>query len=276
VRDTPALQHYPHSARQATNTRPFELLARAGFISRGALYAIVGILAIKLAAGLGGKATDQKGALQTIAHQPFGRILLILMVIGFVGYGLWRYVQAGFGHGPEGGGDPSAMGRVAAFASGTVYLFFAALSVLILTGDGGGSGDAQKATGGVLDWPAGRWLVGGAGLIFIGIACYQAHLGLSQKFLEQSKTEEMSRPVRRWIELIGMFGITARAVVFAMVGFFLIKAAIEYNPDEAVGLDGVLLELVNGPYGAYLLGIIAAGLIAFGTYSLTDARYRRI
>jgi hypothetical protein len=276
VRDAPALQHYPHSARQATHTRSFELFARAGFISRGALYAIVGILAIKLAAGIGGKATDQKGALQTVAHQPFGRILLILMVLGFIGYGLWRYVQAGFGHGPEGGGDPSAVGRVAAFASGTVYLFFAALSVLILTGDTGGSGGAQKATGGVLDWPAGRWLVGAAGLVFLGIACYQAYLGLSRKFLEQSKTEEMSRPVRRWIELIGVFGITARAVVFAMVGFFLLKAAIDYNPDEAVGLDGVLRKLLDGSFGAWVLGIVAAGLIAFGTYSLTDARYRRI
>jgi hypothetical protein len=276
VRDASALQRYPHSARQATHTRPFELLARAGFISRAAVYTIIGILAIKLAAGAGGKATDQQGALQTVAHQPFGRILLIMMAIGFVGYGLWRYVQAGFGHGPEGGGDPSPTGRVAAFASGTVYLFFAALSVLILTGDSGGSGGAQKATGGVLSWPAGQWLVGAIGVVFFGVACYQARLGLSRKFLKQSKTEEMSRVVRRWIELIGVFGITSRAVVFAIVGFFLLKAAIEYSPNDAVGLDGVLRKLADGPYGPWLLGIVATGLIAFGTHSLSDARYRRI
>ena len=275
MKDVPALQHYA-SARQATHTRSFELISRVGFLARGSLYAIIGILAVKLAAGLGGKATDQQGALETVAQQPFGRILLILMAMGFVGYGLWRYVQAGFGRGPEGGGDPTAFGRVAAFASGTAYLLFAALSILILTGDGGQSGGTKNATTNVFDWPGGRWLVGAAGLIFLGVACYQAYLGLSRKFLEQSKTEEMSRPARRWIETIGVFGITARAVVFGMVGFFLLKAAIDYNPDEAIGLDGVLRELVDGPYGSWLLGIVAAGLIAFGMYSLTDARYRRI
>jgi hypothetical protein len=86
----------------------------------------------------------------------------------------------------------------------------------------------------------------------------------------------MSAKVRNWIEWIGSFGHLARMVVFGLVGVFLIKAATDYNPNNAVGLDGALAKLAHASYGPFLLGIVAAGLIAFGVYSLSDARYRRI
>jgi hypothetical protein len=86
----------------------------------------------------------------------------------------------------------------------------------------------------------------------------------------------MSAPVRNWIEWIGTFGHLARMVVFGLVGVFLINAATDYNPSKAVGLDGALAKLAHASYGPFLLGIVAAGLIAFGLYSLSDARYRRI
>jgi len=110
----------------------------------------------------------------------------------------------------------------------------------------------------------------------IGIGLYQGYRGISKDFLEDSKTEEMSPRVRNWIEWIGTFGHLARMVVFGLVGVFLIKAAVDYNPNNAVGLDGALAKLAHASYGPFLLGIVAAGLVAFGVYSLTDARYRRI
>jgi hypothetical protein len=128
----------------------------------------------------------------------------------------------------------------------------------------------------VFGWPAGTWLVGIAGAVLIGIALYQGYRGLSRDFLEDSKTEEMTPTVRRWIEWIGTFGHIARMVVFGMVGVFLIKAALDFNPNTAVGLDGALAKLAHTSYGPFLLGLVAAGLIAFGIYSLSDARYRRI
>jgi hypothetical protein len=100
--------------------------------------------------------------------------------------------------------------------------------------------------------------------------------GLSQKFLEDSKVEEMGVRMRTWIGRIGTVGHLARGVVFGLVGIFLVKAAIDYNPQAAVGLDGALAKLVHRSYGGLLLGIVAAGLIAFAAYSLSDARYRRI
>jgi hypothetical protein len=86
----------------------------------------------------------------------------------------------------------------------------------------------------------------------------------------------MSPAVRKWIEAIGTFGHLARGIVFGLVGVFLIKAAVDYNPDSAVGLDGALAKLAHASYGPFLLGVVAAGLIAFALYSLSDARYRRI
>ena len=101
--------------------------------------------------------------------------------------------------------------------------------------------------------------------------------GNHAEFLDDSKTEEMCPGVRKWIgRWNGTFGHLARMVVFGLIGIFLIKAAVEYDPNKAVGLDGALAKLANQPYGPVLLGIVAAGLIAFALYSLTDARYRRI
>ena len=259
---------------KVSRSRGFEWLSRAGFVARGLIYGIIGILAIKLALGAGGKTTNQQGALETIARQPFGKVLLILVAIGLAGYALWRLLRALLGHGPE--DSDSTFERVAAFASGIVYAGLCAIAVEILLGSGGSSGNANETTAGVFGWPAGTWLVGIAGAVLVGVGLYQGYRGLSKDFLKDSKTEQMSPQVRRWIEWIGTFGHLARMVVFCLVGAFLINAAIDYNPNKAVGLDGALAKIADASYGPFLLGIVAAGLIAFGVYSLTDARYRRI
>jgi hypothetical protein len=269
------LQRTEVGGEKVARSSGFEWLARAGFVARGLIYGLIGILAIKLALGAGGKTTDQEGALKTIAQQPFGQVLLILVAIGLAGYALWRLIHALIGHGPE--NSDSTFDRVAAFGSGIVYAGLCAIAIEILLGSGGNSsGNTHKTTAGVLAWPAGTWLVGIAGAVLIGIALYQGYRGLSRDFLEDSKTDEMSPKVRSWIEWIGTFGHLARMVVFGLVGVFLIKAAIDLNSNKAVGLDGALAKLAHASYGPFLLGLVAAGLVAFGVYSLTDARYRRI
>ena len=264
------------SGERVARSRGFEWLARAGFVARGLIYGIIGILAIKLVVGAGGTTTNQEGALKTIAQQPLGKVLLILVAIGLGGYALWRLVRALLGHGPK--DTDSGFDRVAAVGSGIVYAGLCAIAVEILLGSGscGGSGNASKPTAGVFGWPGGTWLVGIAGAVLIGVGLYQGYRGLSRDFLKDSKTEQMSPRLREWIEWIGSFGHLARMVVFSLVGVFLIKAAIDYNPDKAVGLDGALAKIAHASYGPFLLGIVAAGLIAFGVYSLSDARYRRV
>ena len=202
-------------------------------------------------------------------------MLLTLLAIGLGGYAVWRLFRAALGRGPE--GSDSGFERLAALVSGLAYGALCVLSVEILIGSGSsGSTTPKSSAAGVLGWPGGTWIVGGVGLVMIGVALYQAYKGITQKFLEESKTEEMSPGVRKWIGRVGTVGLVARAVVFGLIGIFLIKAAIDYNPKKAVGLDGALAKLVNQPYGSVLLGIVAAGLIAFSLYSLSDARYRKI
>jgi hypothetical protein len=253
----------------------FEWFSRAGFVARALVYGIIGILALKLAFGYGGKLTNQQGALHTVAQQPFGKLLLTLVAIGLGGYSLWRLVRAGVGHGPE--GSDTGFDRIAALASGIAYGAMCALAIEILLGAGGGSaGNAKKTTAGVFGWPAGTWIVGIAGGVMIGVALYQGYRGITKKFLDESKVEEMGPRLKEWIGRLGLIGHLARMVVFGLVGIFLIKAAIDYKPNKAVGLDGALAKIVHHSYGPFLLGIVAAGLIAFALYSLSDARYRRI
>jgi Domain of Unknown Function (DUF1206) len=249
-------------------------LARAGLVARGVVYLVIGVLALKLALGDGGKATNQTGALKTIADQSFGEALLVLLAIGLAGYALWRLLRAAVGHGAE--QRDSASDRIAALASGIGYGILCITAIKILTDSGAGSGTPKQPTGGVLDWPAGTVLVAVAGAILIGVAAYQAYKGLAKKFLEDAKTGEMSEGVRKGYTALGVFGHVARAVVFALIGYGLIKAAIDYNPKEAIGLDGALRELADASYGPVLLGIVAAGLAGFALYSIVDSRYRKV
>jgi hypothetical protein len=274
LRSTSTLAPAHVAGERFVHTRAFEWLSRAGFVARALVYGIIGILAFRLAIGQGGKLTNQQGALHTVAKQPFGKLLLTLVAIGLGGYSLWRLVRAALGHGPE--GSDTGFDRLAALGSGVVYGLICAVAVQILLGSGGGHAGAKKSTAGVLGWPAGTWIVGIAGAVMIGIALYQGYRGLTRSFLKDSKTEEMSPRVKLWIGRLGTFGHVARMVVFGLVGIFLVKAAIDYNPNKAVGLDGALAKLANNSYGPFLLGIVAAGLVSFALYSLSDARYRRI
>lgn len=272
--DSGSITSVRQTGEHVVQSSGFEWLSRAGFIGRGLIYGIVGLLALKLAIGSGGRTTNQQGALQTVAHQPFGKILLALVAIALGGYALWRFVRAAIGHGPE--GADSTVDRLAALASGIVYLGFFVIAVRILTGSKGSSGTPETAAAGVFGWPAGTWIVGAAGLIMVGVGLYQGYRGLTKDFLSDSKTEEMSPRAKRWIGWLGLVGHLARMVVFVLVGIFLVKAAVDFNPRKAIGLDGALAELQHQSYGSVLLALVAVGLIAFAVYSFSDARYRRI
>jgi len=251
-------------------------MARAGLVARGTAYAIIGILALKLAVGSGGETTNQRGALTTIAEQPLGRALLIAMTIGLAGYAIWRLIRAAIGHGTQ--DSDSASERVGGAASGLAYAALCVTAVQILVGanSSGGVNSPKETTGGVLDWTGGTTIVAIVGAILIGVALYQGYIGVSRKFLEDSKTWEMSYLVKRAFTAIGVFGHLARMVIFGLVGYGLVKAAIDYDPRSAIGLDGALSKVSQYSYGPLLLGIVAVGLIGFALYSIADARYRKI
>ena len=143
------------NAEAFTETPLFEALARAGYVARGAIYALIGVLAIHLADGVSAPKPNQQGAMQQIAHQPFGHALLVLTAIGLGGYALWRFAQAFVGHTPE-YGEHSKLDRIGAVGSGIAYAAFSILAISVLRGTGGNSSAKTKqTTAGVLQWPAG-------------------------------------------------------------------------------------------------------------------------
>jgi hypothetical protein len=151
-------------------------------------------------------------------------------------------------------------------------------AVKIITGGSSGSSSKapKSATAGVLGWTGGTEIVAIAGIVLIGVGLYQGYKGLARKFLDEADTARMSESVQRAYTAVGIFGHVARAVVFALVGYGLLAAAIDYEPRKAIGLDGALNELARSSYGPVLLGFVATGLIGFALYSLADARYHRV
>ena len=262
------------ASERFVNTPLFAILSRAGFVARALVYGIIGLLAFELVVGHGGKITNQQGALRTVEQRSFGHVLLALLAIGLGGYALWRLLRAFLGHGRE--GADKGIERLGALGSGIVYALMCVVAIQILAGPGTSGGNTKKTASDVFGWPAGRWLVGAAGLVLAGVAVYQFIRGVRHKFLDDSNTEQMPRAVKTWFTVLGTIGHVARAVVFALVAVFLLKAAYDYKANEAIGLDGALAKLYDGAYGSWLLGAVAAGLIAFSCFSLVEARYRRI
>lgn len=261
------------AAHDAARSKRLGRLARAGFLARGLVYLILAVLAAKLATGEHGTTANQQEALRTIAEQPFGKVLLILVTVGLGGYALWMLARAAIGHGTERSDDGSE--RLSAAASACAYGALCATAAAIVVGAGGG-GSTKEATGGVLGWPGGTVLVAITGGVVVAVGLYQAYKGLSRGFLEDAKTAEMGAEVRRAYEGLGVFGYLARAVIFALIGLGLIEAAVTFDPKKAVGLDGALHELAASSAGPAVLWFVAAGLAGFAIFSVADARYHRV
>lgn len=266
-------------ARRAANSKAVEAGARAGFVARGAIYALVGALALRIALSGGGKQADRGGAVAEISEKPFGKILLWALGVALVGMALWRLSEALFGSvGPD-GHKPT---KRAMAAGRFVFYGFVAYSVLSFaaggSGSGGGSSDqqSQDVTAMALGWPGGQWIVGIAG---VGVACaglWIAVRAMMRKYRKHLKMSTMSKRVRQTVDFTGVFGGTARGVVFATAGGFAVAAAIEHQADRTKGMDDTLRSFADTPAGPWLLVVIALGLVAFGVFSWANARYRKV
>lgn len=266
-------------ARQAAAQPWVEPLARCGYAAKGIVYLIVGLLAAQAAFTTGGKTTDTNGALETILDQPFGKVLLALVAIGLIGYALWRIVQTIFD--PEHTGEPmkakQLVQRLGYAFSASAYLGLALTAVKLITGNGkGNSNTTQDWTARLIAQPWGQGLVCLAGLVVIGVGLSYLYQAYKADFQRHFKRHQMSETERKWAKWLGQFGIAARGIVFSIIGLFLVLAALHDDATEAIGLGGALAALARQPYGAWLLGIVALGLIAYSFYSLIEARYRRI
>ncbi len=262
------------AARQAAGNPWIDRLARVGLAARGTVYLVVGVIALQIAFGHGGgKRADQSGAFQTILDKPFGKTLLWLIVIGFLGYAVWLATDAIWGQ-PGGSGGKTAE-RVKSAVKAVLYVGLAVLAGRVATGGSGGSGGAKPAAS-ALGEPGGRWLVGLAGLVVLVVGCFLVYEGLKAKFEEKLRTGSIDPTVRRNAVRLGRVGYTARGVVIVLVGVLVIEAAWTSKPQKAKGFDVALKEVATQPFGPWLLTAVALGLACFGAFSLFEARYREL
>jgi hypothetical protein len=259
------------------NSNSLELMARAGYGARGLVYALVGGLALLAASGSGGQTGGSRNALQSLLGQPFGKVLLGIIALGLVFFAAWRLFEAITDADNRGSSGKQLAIRAGRGVSGLIYagLAFSTLGLALGWGSGGGAEDqaAQDWTAWLLAKPFGQWAVG-----LIGIAVGATGLGYLRRAWTGQVTDNLSCPSghRGWIVPLGRLGFGARGVVFLMIGGFLVLAAVNSRSSQVKGLGGALETLQAQPYGWALLGLTAAGLLAFGLFGFVQALYRRI
>jgi hypothetical protein len=262
-----------------TGFRALELLARAGFLVKGVLYLVVGALALQVAAKLGGRVTGTQGALLTVFAQPFGHTLLLVVPFGLLGYAVWRVLQGLL--------DPDRLGRdwrglairVSFVARGVVHAVLAWQAFLLYRGLSVSSRTSEREVAAELfEWPLGNWLVVLAGLGLIGFGVQQVYAAITCRLERGLDVAEMRREAGEWAVGLSRFGVAARAIVFAMLGWGIVVAGWSRDASEVGTTTSSLRVLAAQPgdLGRWLLGVTAAGFAAYGFYQLLLARYLRI
>lgn len=256
----------------------FELLARWGYAARGVVYGLLGIIALSgaLGGGMSGEASP-RGALTTILSQPFGRILLGLVAIGLLGHVLWRFAQGLFnadGHEDDDKGYAARAGNiVSGLATGALALAAAGLALSLGGGsDGGGSGE-QSISAWLMRQPFGPWLVGAVGLVVLCAGFVQMWRGVAAKYRKHVKLPPAHDGK---LHLVCAFGLVARGLLLAVTGGFFVYAALAVDPQQAGSLTDAMDWVQSLPFGSTLYALAALGLVAFGLYSLIEARYRKV
>lgn len=273
---TSLAQSAEDTAGKARNSTILEVLTRGGFVAYGLLHLAVAWLALQIAFGRGGQEGDQSGAFRLLSHQPLGRPLLVVVVIGLLAMAAWQVLEAAVGHRDRNGRGRTVQ-RLGSAARTVVYAALAWTALQVLIGEPTSSaGRQQQATAGVLAHPAGRVLVVIAALVVVGVGIGMLGYGGGRKFERQLKTGRMRYSTRRIVVGLGQVGYIAKGVAFGIVGVLVFLAAVRKDAAKSKGLDGALHTLAGKPYGQVLLVAIAIGFAAFGVFCLLESRYRKV
>ena len=264
-------------ARRAGSSGWLDRVARVGLAGRGLLYLTVAFLAVGISRGQGGENADKQGAVRALAATTFGSVVLISLVVGFFGLALWQAAEAAWGRRDESDDAKRTAKRAASAGKALLYALLAASTASVLLGsDNAGGGRESEVTARVLELPGGRGLVGLGGLVLVGVGGWLVARGVRRKFEKHLDTGAMPKRLRSAAALGGAVGHSARGVVAGLAGLLLVKAALDYDPQQAKGIDGTLRTIAEQPYGRLLLLLAAAGLAAFGLFCFVESRYRRL
>lgn len=271
--------------------------ARAGLIAYGVVHLLIGVLAVQLAFGDRSDSPDATGALQALAGEPFGEVMLWVVALGLLLLVAWQALEAAVGYHDEDGFE-RLRHRVASGAKALIYAFLGITGIRIALsgsssggsssgGSGGGSGGKGSGGGGsgsgdsgtdtmtatLMDAPGGQLLVGAVGLTIIAFGGYLVVRGWSDKIPDDLDARGSSGTSGSIAVAIGRIGYTAKGIAFGIVGVLFIQAAIEHEAKESGGLDQALREVLDQPFGPLLLCLIGAGIAAYGVFAFAQARY---
>jgi hypothetical protein len=261
-------------------------LGRAGWVAKGAVYVLIGLLAVPIAFGGDEGSANREGALAQVASNSWGTVVLWIMAIGLAGYALWRFMTAVVPANHDEGAKTVAH-RVAYAASGVAYLVLAWTAGSMAmhgrdsasSGSGSGSGGGEEAkveelSRSLIEQGWGRWLLALVGIGVLAFAVREARKGLGRHFHDDLDESEASSTERTLLDRSGIAGHLGRGLVAGLISVFLIRAAWTANPDDANGLDATLREVASNGLGALLVLVAALGLIAYGAFCVISARHR--
>lgn len=257
-----------------------ERFARIGLIANGLVYCLVGLLAFMAAFHLKGNTSanaDQQGVFQFVLEQPFGKGLLLLIALGLICYCLWRITQALKDTEHKGDNVKGLARRSGYLFSAVVYggLAVAAFKLVIGSGRTGKSDKRETLARTILEQPLGKWILVLIGIGVIASGLYQIYRGLSDKYKKDVASVHLKHETETILIRAGKLGYVARGIVWGLIGYFFIMAAIHLNPTEAGG-TGQAFRFLEGTFGTLLLAAVAVGLICYGGFMFMRAKYQPI
>ncbi len=267
-----------NSVKRGAENPVLGYLERLGYAARGALYVVMGVLALRIGLGSGGgQATDLTGSLVFLIGNPFGKLVLIVVVVGLVAYSIWGFVRAIYDPLHRGRDASGVMARVGFVSSAVSYAAIALFGLGVLLGSPAAAGDStQKYATTLLAHPFGGPLTIILGLVSFGVGIGQFVEAYRATFAADLKSAEMTESQRKVVVGLGRFGMAARGVSFLVIGWFLVLAGIHNNAAYARGFGGAFLFLLAQPYGKVLVALVALGFVALGLHSFACARWVRL
>lgn len=252
-------------------------VARTGYAAKAVVYGLIGILTLLAAFNMGGQTAGQMQVLDFLEKQAFGNVLLVLIALGLLCYSGWRFFQAIK--------DPENIGkdmkgkakRFAFFISGLLYLGIAGSAVMRLLNTGSSSGSGQNGMmSSFLTGDAGVYIFTAIGIGLVATSFFQFKKAFYKDFLKKFDYKSISEEKRRkTIKNTGYLGLIARGIIFAILAYFFIRAAVEHNTSDIKSTTDAFAFLHESPMGSWLMGIVAAGMICYSIYVFMMVKYRK-
>lgn len=248
--------------------RNLERVGKIGYAAYGVVHVVLALLIVRLAFGGSSESASAGGALATLVQQPFGAVLVWTIALGMVLLTAWQVAEAFLDDGDGAKGRVQHAGKAVAYGA----IAGVALRTVLSSGGGSGGGGEEKAAGLLFQLPGGRYLVGLVGVGILVIAGYHVYKGVSGKYRENLRMSELPDGTRRAVDLGGRIGYPAKGLAYAVVAVLFMIAAVQYDSEEAGGLDQALGALREQPFGPVVLVVVGLGFGLFAVFCFGRAR----